>query len=318
MSLHQLTDSELIASTTRALTALRSAEIQILHHFREIEQRRLWTGAGSIYKYLARTFQLTDDQIYPRLQAMRLLRVVPELEQQLEQGLLSLTVALKAQRAFAAETKLRPVALSEKREVLSGLENLSTREAEKLLAQRYPMASAPAEKVKPVAENRNLIQFYVDDQTLADIEELKARFSHQMPAGKMEDLLKILIQVARRKANPNAKQSRARDESVSQQKSREQKPIEQALLIQGKVRSRYLTAQVRREMEKSRHIGCVHSDPGAEQICGSKFFLQLDHIQEFSQGGANEVHNLRWLCGFHNRQRSGVDAWSGARSGAPG
>jgi hypothetical protein len=153
------------------------------------------------------------------------------------------------------------------------------------LAEKYPAQQKPLEKIKPMALNQNLIQFYVDNETLKNIEELKAKYSHQMPDGKMEDLMKILIRLARHQ--PSARKR-----------------------VTIKTRSRYISAKVKREMEKTRHDGCCYKEESSELKCGSQHFLQLDHIQEYSQGGLNEVHNLRWLCGFHNRNRgeTGRDA----------
>jgi 5-methylcytosine-specific restriction endonuclease McrA len=146
------------------------------------------------------------------------------------------------------------------------------------LAEKYPDSKKPVEKVKPVAKNQNLIQCYVDDETLAQIEDLKARYSHQMPSGKMSDLLKILVRNAHRQPKPRKR-------------------------VTIKTRSRHIPAEVKREMEKTRHLGCDHVDPETGERCGSKHFLQMDHIHEYSQGGLNEFHNLQWLCGFHNRHR---------------
>lgn len=81
MSLKHLLNAELIESTKSALKVARESEVLVLRHFQEIEERRLWTGAGSLYKFLASTFALTADQVYPRLQAMRLIRSLPEVEQ---------------------------------------------------------------------------------------------------------------------------------------------------------------------------------------------------------------------------------------------
>jgi hypothetical protein len=71
MELNQLSNEQLIDSTERALQTMRASEVEVLRHFREIEMRRLWVHAGSLYKFIALRFHLTDDQIYPRLQAMR-------------------------------------------------------------------------------------------------------------------------------------------------------------------------------------------------------------------------------------------------------
>ena len=70
-----------------------------------------------------------------------------------------------------------------------------------------------------------------------------------------------------------------------------------------KKRSRHIPIEVKREMEKTRHQGCVHVDAKTRQRCGSKHFLQMDHMHEYSRGGLNEFQNLQWQCGFHNRHR---------------
>jgi 5-methylcytosine-specific restriction endonuclease McrA len=359
MSLKNLSNCELILSTRSALRDLRQAEVHLLRHFGEIAKRRLWTEAGSLYKFLARTFELTDDQIYPRLQALRLLQALPELEVKLESGQLSVTNALKAQQVFAAESKKRLVPLEEKRELMASLENASTREADRVLAIRYPQSKSLPEMIRPVAANQNLIQFYVDDETLKQIEELKARFSHQMPSGRMEDLIKILIRKVNRPAKPRAKRTQTAQtaqtlqtvkvEQVEQTEQAEQRhrvatnsqgqpdaqaqksakerartqsssptqdskttqvpnhdPVpssNQVKKIVTKARSRYISVVAKRELEKTRANGCAHKDRGTGRRCGSTYFLQMDHVHEFSCGGSNAVDNLQWLCGFHNRHR---------------
>lgn len=77
--------------------------------------------------------------------------------------------------------------------------------------------------------------------------------------------------------------------------------------------SRHIPDEVKRELEKTRHLGCDHLDEETGRRCGSKHFLQLDHIHEYSRGGSNEAHNLRWMCGFHNRHR--FETRSGASNG---
>lgn len=99
-----------------------------------------------------------------------------------------------------------------------------------------------------------------------------------MPSGKIEDLIKILIQNANREVKPRKR-------------------------VTIKTRSRHISAEVKREMEKTRHKGCSHVDSKTGERCGSKHFLQMDHIDEYSQGGSNEAENLQWLCGSHNRLR---------------
>lgn len=343
MPLKNLSNNELIESTRLALQACREAEVIVIQHFREIEERRLWTDVGTLYQYLMKTFGLTEDQVYPRLQAMRLATELPEIEAKLQSGDLVVTNVLKAYQVLKSESKKRKVSLEEKRSLLEDLEKVSTRKADQILAEKYPASHNLAEKVKPVSPDRNLIQFYVDDATLQTIEELKAKYSHQMPEGRMEDLMKILIGLATRTPRSRAKAANQKDTSQgesgspdlqgngqnrgetelqhsSEQNERifsspgqtinhEEDVISAANLKtdtpidKNHSRSRYISAEVRRAMEKTRHHGCAHMDAEGHR-CGSTHFLQMDHIEEFHRGGSNELHNLRWLCGFHNRNRN--------------
>lgn len=67
-------------------------------------------------------------------------------------------------------------------------------------------------------------------------------------------------------------------------------------------KSRYITAESRREaMARNANQGCSFTDAKTGRRCGSLQFLQIDHVIPFSEGGSNEVHNLRVLCGAHNR-----------------
>ncbi len=62
MTFHHLSDQELIDSARHAIERSREAEVDVLRHFREIEERRLWVEVGSLYQFLTRTFHLTADQ----------------------------------------------------------------------------------------------------------------------------------------------------------------------------------------------------------------------------------------------------------------
>ncbi|MAE70568.1 MAG: hypothetical protein CME06_08885, partial [Gemmatimonadetes bacterium] len=67
-------------------------------------------------------------------------------------------------------------------------------------------------------------------------------------------------------------------------------------------RSRHITAEVRRRVWARDESRCTYVD-GQGRRCGSRWFVQIDHVQPFARGGDNTVTNLRLLCGAHNRQR---------------
>jgi hypothetical protein len=54
-------------------------------------------------------------------------------------------------------------------------------------------------------------------------------------------------------------------------------------------------------LEKLKRIQALrsHADPSGKR-CGSRYFLEIDHIQAVALDGGNEPDNLRLLCRSHN------------------
>ena len=53
----------------------------------------------------------------------------------------------------------------------------------------------------------------------------------------------------------------------------------------------------------TRDVCCQYQDKITGKICGSKFFLQIDHIHPQFAGGSHNPNNLRVLCQGHNSHR---------------
>ncbi|MBL7670085.1 MAG: HNH endonuclease, partial [Bdellovibrionaceae bacterium] len=53
----------------------------------------------------------------------------------------------------------------------------------------------------------------------------------------------------------------------------------------------------------SPNLGCQFKDSRTGKICGSKHFLQVDHVHPRFAGGGNEPFNLRPMCSSHNKFR---------------
>ena len=68
---------------------------------------------------------------------------------------------------------------------------------------------------------------------------------------------------------------------------------------------RSIPAEVKREVWR-RDLGCcTYVDRHTGRRCGSRFFLELDHIVPVARGGAAEPGNLRLRCAAHHRYRHG-------------
>src|SRR4051812_6429989 len=92
-NLKLLTDEVLLNETQRHINQEREILCQLLHHLREIEKRRLYSKLkyGSLYDYVTKNLGYSEDQAYRRLQALKLLKEIPEIEEKINNGSLSLT-----------------------------------------------------------------------------------------------------------------------------------------------------------------------------------------------------------------------------------
>jgi hypothetical protein len=65
-------------------------------------------------------------------------------------------------------------------------------------------------------------------------------------------------------------------------------------------RSRYIPSRERHIMKRHEE-GCTYVDVQTGRRCGHTKFLERDHIDPYSHGGANTAENLRWVCSAHNK-----------------
>ena len=68
---------------------------------------------------------------------------------------------------------------------------------------------------------------------------------------------------------------------------------------------RSIPAAVRREVWRRDQGCCSYVDRHSGRRCGSRFFLELDHIVPVARGGGAEAGNLRLRCSAHHRYRHG-------------
>jgi hypothetical protein len=136
MNLDKISDEQLDSTNIELATTEREVLAKILLHLRETERRRLYLKyhCSSLIEYAIRRMGYTEDQAWRRVNAMRLLKELPQIEQKIESGALNLTQLNQAQALFRQEKKANVVRTSnEKLELLSKLENRSRTKVEGIL-----------------------------------------------------------------------------------------------------------------------------------------------------------------------------------------
>src|SRR5579885_1347871 len=329
-----LSDQALLEKTRTLVREERELTTRILHHLREVERRRLFVDLGypSLFEYAVGDLHYSEASAQRRISAMRLLKELPELEEKIEEGSLSLSVLSQAQRFFRQEAKLeKELDVQEKKEVLQALEGKSSREAERVLLSRAsePLAHRP-ESVRPVSETHSEVRFLVSEETLEQLERIKGLLGHSHRELSLGELLAIMARITLEKLDParvrrseariqagvavaenrpasagpeSANPAHAGDAAAHHERDQVRPETAPAPSTQASQlvstqkpteRRRYVRAQLRREVWRRARGRC--------QNCGGIYRLQVDHITPLAKGGTGARENLRLLC-FHCNQR---------------
>jgi hypothetical protein len=306
-NLQKLSDEILHDDTQNIAQRERELTITMLHHLREIERRSLFAKLGypSLFEYCTCELKYSGGAAQRRISAMRLLKSVPELEQKIEQGDLSLSVLSQAQTFFKNEEIKNP---EDKREVLHALEGLSSREAERELVSRseHPERLVP-EKLRAVSANLTEIKILVDNEFLKDLDGLKALLARGEPGISVKEVIERAVRNELKRAQKRVggsslppwklKSKKSAGTGDKKQPSADSLPTSE---VKPNKPTRYIPARVKREVWRRDHGRCTYTHPETGR-CGSTYGLQVDHIQPFAAGGESTLENLRLLCPAHNQ-----------------
>ena len=180
MNCKTLSDSNLLQELHNQVRTERESGIAVLHCLREIEIRQLHLkrGFGSLHEFLVTKLRYSDGAAHRRLNAMRLMRDLPQVEAKLSEGVVNLSTVSQLQDFIRAEVRREgPVTSAQKLELLESISGKSSRETQALLAERSPESAAP-ERVKMISEEEVLIQFRTSRAVLEKLDELKGMMAH--------------------------------------------------------------------------------------------------------------------------------------------
>jgi hypothetical protein len=326
MNLKQMNDEGLLNKTDVLVREERELLTVILHHLREIERRRLFSALGykSLFDMAVRRFGYSEDQSYRRIAAMRMLKELPEVEEKIAKGEITLTHIGLAHSLFRQEkkTQQKEMLREEKLSVIEKIAGTPVREAERitLSLSSTPEAAKP-DRVVPLGENHIELKFTASSELQDKIERLKGLLAHQSPNISLGELFELLCDLGLEKWNPGkptkaeAKAAepaelqisaaprkrcvrpRSKIEITKGEITKGEKP--KAAVSDGKIsRPKNLTAAVARKVWRRAGSAC--------EVCGSTFALEIDHRVPRAKGGSSDVDNLRLICRSCN-QRAAIE-----------
>ena len=230
----KLKDQELLKATADLVQRERHVLTLVLHHLREVERRRLFSDLGhpSLFEYCVRELKYSEGQAGRRIQAMRLLKELPEIEPMIRSGSLSLTNLSQAQSYFrdvqkqaiqkqASENqgaqkqtieessidgglhREQPLSRTRKLEILQSLENTSSREGQKRLIEiereQVHLGSTPLlpkDRERPLAQGYNQVCFAMSPELKEQLEVARSLLGIAGAQMNLNDLLLEITQIA--------------------------------------------------------------------------------------------------------------------------
>jgi hypothetical protein len=322
-----LSDSELLVRVKDSVTEERKHTAMVLEYLREIDRRRLYADSGypSLWEFCTKELGYSEASASRRISSMRLLRDLPELKADLLSGKQNLSSLAQAQRFFRIEEKHREARLSfaQKQYVLDQLAGKSTRECEKELLK---LSSAPLEIMKPeqercLDETHTELRLVLDSDLLNKLKRIQALRSHAQSSMSYADLLEFMANEVLKRLDPLEKEKEKERESgkgkVLKTESLRDSELESqppAPEVKSKVKRRSgvpnsksrvpIPARIRRLVWLRDQGKCGFVNSETAHACGSRHFLELDHIRPVALGGDNSPENLRLRCRAHNQRAS--------------
>ncbi len=306
----------------------RQVQVDFLLHLEEFDRRRafLELGYGSLWTYCLEVLHLREGSAGRRIAAMKVLRRLPRLVDALRDGRLCLTtlallgpvlteenadelLARAAYRTTAevdqlvASTKPRPAPREGVRRLPEAVEatcedtspppaeaeeraGVMEREHSPFESASFAPMDAPQPRtaeMRAVSEGRWSLRVTIDGACKDDLETLAMMLSHKFPK---KDLAAVLHEAIRCGIEKHGKRKGA------------VRPARKVAVMPPKDRTA-ISAEVRRQVWERDQGRCAWTGPDGKR-CGSRWQVEVDHVDPAARGGRATLANLRLACRAHN------------------
>ena len=332
-----LKDQELLNLTFKAAASEKSATLVLLDYLLEVDVRKLYCtlkAYSSLFDYCVKELGLSEPAAAERVNAVRLMKSVPEVKSHLEAGRLTLTSAAQIQRFIKTEEKVSaqnkgtPIqSVSAKKDLIDACLGQSKREVEKTLfsKQSEPAKSLNQERIRAVSSNQSEIRFIAEDKTTQKINRVKELLGEKSLETIFDQALELLILKEEKKRGMFHHPEKRKSAEISKQiekdltsnlktpqpiefkiKKTEEVPVNKRkndeIVFSRSSHSRFVPIDLKRAIFQRSKGQCEYIDSKTGDRCRSKYRLNIDHIHPFALGGKTEFKNLRHLCFNHNQR----------------
>lgn len=292
MKLNFLTEAELLGRFEKLVRTERKITHLVLECIAEIDRRKIYLekSYSSLYDFLTKGYGYSPSAAMRRIESARLLREVPTLTAQIEDGSLNLTQLCQVQQAvrLAKKQENRTVSVSEKQILLAQIQNTTQVETQIILSRELGLEIPAVENRTYHRDASMTLTIHLTNEERLILEKAKDLLAHALPEQSWGTFLKYLAEKEIEKRTKISKKNLSAGLEKTERKNNSSKTRKKIHL---RVRKAVFSEQT----------CCQYQDPSTGLKCGSQKFLQIDHIQPVWAGGGNDLGNLRILCSQHNR-----------------
>ncbi|MGZ3656028.1 MAG: HNH endonuclease [Bdellovibrionota bacterium] len=203
-----------------------------------------------------------------RIQAARLLEVVPEARAKLEEGSLNLSTLAQVQSAVRKAERECGNPLPLREELVRKVEGKSNEEVRKILAAEFP-EQKPKETLRILSEEEAKLTIVLGEDGVENLKRAKELLSHALPKATYADIVAYALKMLVDKKAPEKKS--AAD-----------------------------TRSVRKQALRGAQGRCEFRNEKTGKVCGGRHQVEVDHVIPKALGGTDDPDNLRCLCKQHN------------------
>jgi hypothetical protein len=265
---------ELLIKVKNLVHLERRTTAEILKSLCLVEKDKLYIelGYSSLFKYLCLELGHSEGEATRRINACRMMKEFPQIEEKVKDGALNLTNLSRAAQVFK-QTDLNS---KEKNLALIKIENKSTREAEQILFSLTDIKIEVKEKQRRVSKDQVSLTLIFNDEEIRLIDKLKGRMNRAKNLTTKELMMSLI-----------------------QQKLVSTEKVTTAELRSSKVNRLAKGVLAAKVLKRARYKCEVRG-------CEETKFLQIHHLKSYSQGGLTERSNLEVLCYNHHQK---VNLW---------
>ena len=300
MQVIRLNDQQLLEQTKDLVHREREILTQVLRHLREIERRKLFSDLGysSLFDYAVNELKYSEGQAGRRIQAMRLVKELPEIEQGIASGELNLSNLSSAQSLFRNISKVDPLRITSKQEkisIINSLKNKSARQGQKEILKWQPetIHADHFEKERQVTADLCEVRFLMTDKMRTKLETVRSLLGHEAIDLGYAELFEVMAELSAAKLEEKKFGKKASQIGKTPTPELRKEGVED------------FHSKNMRYIPKKLKAAVWHRDQGKCCNCDGTRHLNFDHIKPIAVGGETNLENLRLLC-FHCNQRHAV------------